>query len=180
MCTKCVIPCFQILIFSNDLWRMLYFITLTFILNVTNFLLSICTDSKCPDLAIVLFGQRDTQPGISKNINIIEFNNDLASSDLILHPPTSLPEMLDSYDSTLRSTLDKHAPLITKLSKPRKPNPWCTPALLTLKSSRRHLERKYISTHSVQDYKILTLIAHAKRQFNAQLIQSSISNRRLL
>ena len=65
---------------------------------------------------------------------------------------------------------------------PRKPNPWYTPALLALKSARRHLERKYISTDSVQDYTILRtatnryhrLIAHAKRKFNAQLIQSSI------
>ena len=37
-----------------------------------------------------------------KNINIIELN-DLASSDLILHPPTSLTELLDSYDSILCS-----------------------------------------------------------------------------
>ena len=57
-----------------------------------------------------------------------------------------------------------------------------------LKSARRHLERKYISTHSVEDYKILRtatnqyhrLIAHAKRKFYAQLIQSSIPNPRLL
>ena len=76
----------------------------------------------------------------------------------------------------------------TKFLKPRKPNPWYTPALLALKSARRHLERKYISTHSVQDYKILRtttnqyhrLIAHAKRKFNAQLIQSSIPNPRRL
>ena len=106
----------------------------------------------------------------TKTINIIEFNNDLASSDLILHPPISLPELLDSYDSTLLSILDKHAPLITKVSTPRKPNPWYTAALLALKSARRHLERKYISAHSVSDYKILRtatnqyhkLIAHAK------------------
>ena len=91
----------------------------------------------------------------TKNINIIESNNDLASSDLILHPITSLPELLDSYDSTLRSILDRHAPFITKLLKPRKSNPWYTPALLALKSASRHLERKYISTHSVSDYKIL-------------------------
>ena len=61
-----------------------------------------------PLTTIIFFG--------AKNININEFNNDLASSDLILHPPTSLPELLDSYDSTLYSTLDNHTPLITKLS----------------------------------------------------------------
>ena len=79
---------------------------------------------------------------------------------------------------------NKHASLITKLSKPHKSSPWYTSALLALQSTRRHLERKYISTHSASDYKILCtitnqydkLIARAKRQFNAQLIQSSISN----
>ena len=123
----------------------------------------------------------------TKSINIIEFNNDLASSDLILHPSTSLPKVLNIYGSTLRSILDKHVPLITKLSKPRKPNPWYTPDLLAPKSAPGRLERKYISTDSVQDYKILRtatnqyhkLIYHAKRQFNAQLIQSSIPNPRL-
>ena len=76
-----------------------------------------------------------------------------ASSNLILHPPNSLPELL--ADSKLRSILDKHAPLITKLSKPHNPNPWYALALLALKSARRHLERKYISTHSAADWKVL-------------------------
>ena len=83
-----------------------------------------------------------------KNINIVKFNNDLASSDLILHHLTSLPELLDSYDSTLCSIPDKHAPLITKPSKPHKPNPWYIPALLALKSACHHLKCKYTSTHS--------------------------------
>ena len=95
--------------------------------------------------------------------------------------------MLNSYDSTQRLILDKHAPLVTKFLKPLKPNPWYTPALFALKSARRHLERKYISINSVQDYTILRtaanqyhrLIAHAKRKLNAQLIQSSIPNPRL-
>ena len=54
----------------------------------------------------------------TKNINIVKFHNELASSDLILHPPKALPKFLDSYDSTLRSILEKQALLITKLSKP--------------------------------------------------------------
>ena len=98
----------------------------------------------------------------------------------------SLPELLDSYNSTLRSVLDNHAPLITKLSRPHKPNPCYTPALHALISARHHLERKYISTHSASNYKILLtatnqyhkLIARAKRQLNTELIQSSILNSR--
>ena len=96
----------------------LYLITFLFSLTSTLHHTS-CTPSK--------FTFRRT-----KNINIIEFNNDLASSYLILHPPISLPELLDSYDSKLRSIIDKHAPLITKLSKPRKPNPWYNSAPLAL------------------------------------------------
>ena len=73
----------------------------------------------------------------TKNNNIINLNNDLASSDLIIHPPTSLPELLDSCDSTLRSVLEKHSPLFTKLSKPRKPNPRYK---FRLYLSKRHAE----------------------------------------
>ena len=50
----------------------------------------------------------------TKNITNVELNNDLASSDLILHITKSLSQLLDSYDFTLFSILDKHAPLITK------------------------------------------------------------------
>jgi hypothetical protein len=37
-----------------------------------------------------------------------------SSSQLITNPPTALPELIDSYNSTLRSLLDKHTPLITR------------------------------------------------------------------
>ena len=52
------------------------------------------------------------------NINIVKFNNNLASFNLNIHhprPPASLPELLDCYDSTLRSIPGKHASLVTKL-----------------------------------------------------------------
>ena len=109
------------------------------------------------------------------NTNIVEFNNDLASSDVILHPPAS-HELLDIYESTLRSILDKHAPLITKLSKPHKPNPWCTPALLAVKSARRHLNRKYISTHSASDYTYLRTPTNQYHKLIARAKDNSVRN----
>ena len=90
--------------------------------------------------------------------------------------------------TTLCSILDKHAPVITKFSKLHKPNPWYTPALQALKSARHHLECIDSSSYSISDYKTLRtatnkyhkLIACAKRNFNAKLIKSSITNPRML
>ena len=42
------------------------------------------------------------------------FISDLSNSQLITNPPTTLPKSLSSFYDTLRSLLDKHAPLITK------------------------------------------------------------------
>ena len=91
-------------------------------------------------------------------------------------------------NTTLRSILDYHAPAIIQFSKLHKPNPWYTPALQSLKSARRRRERIYSSSHSVSVYKTLNtatnkyhqLVACAKMNFNAKLIQSSIPNPRLL
>lgn len=106
-----------------------------------------------------------------QQIIIVEFNNDLTSSKLILHTAKLLPQLLDSYDSILHSILDKHASLIFKFYKSHKLNPWYMPALLALKSVCHHLEHEYISSHSALDFKILCittkkyhkLIAHANR-----------------
>ena len=75
----------------------------------------------------------------TKNINIV----DLVSSNLILLPHILLPELLVSNNSTQQACSFKL--MLLKLSKPQKPNPWYTSALLAFKSASRHLERKYIS-----------------------------------
>ena len=122
------------------------------------------------------------------SINITDFSSDLAFSSLITNPPDSLPQLLNLYDITLRSLLDKHAPTITKLSIPHQPNPWFSPAILLLKRARRKLERIYIKTHSTIDLNILRsasnhynkLIAIAKKQYYSNLVQSNIHNPRNL
>ena len=102
---------------------------------------------------------------------ISEFYNNLASSDVILFFSTPLIELLYSYDSKRRSILEEHLPLIAKFSNPDKPKPWYTPALLALKSARRQLERKSISTHSASDYTILrTTINHYHKLIAHNLI----------
>ena len=44
------------------------------------------------------------------------FFSELESSKLITNPPDSLDCLLTGYNSTLSSLLDKHAPIITKIS----------------------------------------------------------------
>ena len=75
------------------------------------------------------------------SIDTDSFLTDLKSSRLITHPPKSLGFLLISYNTTLSSVLDKHAPVVTKLSRRQtKSNPWFTPTLRAFRSSLRHAE----------------------------------------
>ena len=80
--------------------------------------------------------------------------------------------------------LNKHAPLKSKLLRPKPSNPWFTPALQTLKSTRRHLEKIWSRTHSTFDLKLLksatnhyhTSIIKAKKLYNSTLLSSNLTN----
>jgi len=65
-----------------------------------------------------------------KSISISKFTRDVLSSRLITHPPTDLSDLVDFYNSTLTTLLDKHAPLKTKSIRAKLPNPWFTPAFV--------------------------------------------------
>ena len=90
-----------------------------------------------------------------KSIRISKFTWDILNSRLITHPPTDLSDLVDFYNTTLSTLLDKHAPLKTRRMRAKPPDPWFTPALSKLKSARRHLERTWFTTRSSYD-----LISH--------------------
>ena len=123
-----------------------------------------------------------------KSISISKLNRDICNSQLITHPPNNLSQLVDSYNSTLSSLLDKHAPLKTKTIRAKPPNPWFTPALSKLKSARRHLEKIWLRTRSSRDLNLFhsatntyySAIIQAKKVFNSSLISSSSSNPRKL
>jgi len=70
------------------------------------------------------------------SIDINSFISDLQSSRLITNPPTSLGSLLISYNTTLSSLLDKHAPVITKFSERRtKSNSWFIATLHAFRST---------------------------------------------
>jgi len=96
-----------------------------------------------------------------KSISISKFKHDIANSRLITHPPTDLYDLVYSYNTTLSSLLDKHAPLKTKTIRAKTPNPWFTPALAKLKSTRRHLEKVWLRIRSLQDLQPLRIATNA-------------------
>ena len=122
------------------------------------------------------------------SINVDQFIRDISISRLITHPPSTLNELLHSYNSTLSFIFNKHAPLKTKIVKSKNSQPWFTPALSKLKSARRHLERLWSRTHSSVDLQRLrsttnhyhAAIIRAKKLYNSTLISSNISEPRKL
>ena len=119
-----------------------------------------------------------------KSINLNNFIRDVRTSRLITHPPTNLSDLVECYNLTLSNILNKHAPLKSKLLRPKPSNPWFTPALQKLKSTRRHLEKIWSRTHSTFDLKLLksatnhyhTSIIKAKKLYNSTLLSSNLTN----
>ena len=116
-----------------------------------------------------------------KSISITKLTRDILNSRLITHPPTNLSDLIDSYNTTLSSLLDKHAPLKIKTIRAKPPNLWFTSSLSKLKSARRHLEKVWLRTRSSDDLKPFrtatnsyhSAIIHAKKDFNSKLISST-------
>ena len=110
------------------------------------------------------------------------------SSNLMTHPPTNLYDLVDCYNATLATLLNKHAPLKSKILHTKPANHWFTPALNKLKLTKRHLERVWSKSHSIEDLKLLrtasnhyhAAIIKAKRVYNSTLIASSLTNPRQL
>ena len=77
-----------------------------------------------------------------KAINMEAFKADIKNFDLIKNPKANATGLAQQYDSVLGTLIDFHAPLATKkISNPKPPNPWMTPAILASKRHRRYLER---------------------------------------
>ena len=123
------------------------------------------------------------------SINMNKFIHDiLHTSILISHPPNNLHDLVDCYNKTLSDLLNKHAPLKSKLFRPKPSNPWFSPTLAKLKSTRCHLKKIWSSSHSLLDLKLLrsatnnyhAAIIKAKKLYNSSLISSNLHNPRKL
>ena len=78
------------------------------------------------------------------SIDHTSFHDDLKQSSLITNPPQLLNPLLDEYDTTLHSLLDKHAPVTTKRSTRHSPQ-WFTESIRTARRACRQAESTYRS-----------------------------------
>ena len=77
-----------------------------------------------------------------KSINVDKFCQDIQQSELLSIESTNPEYILEQYDNTLLSILDKHAPLITKTIIKHEKVPWFNKTIAAAKTSHRRAEKK--------------------------------------
>ena len=84
-----------------------------------------------------------------------KFAQDIQGSDLITDPAEELDDLVNQYNSSLSSILDKHAPVRTKQVMLRHNTPWYTEDIQEVKKRRRKAERRWRSSGLAIDLDIL-------------------------
>ena len=118
-----------------------------------------------------------------KSINIDDFKDDLRSLDIVSNPNTDLNDLVKQYNSSLKSLLDKHAPL-KRCAIKVKQNKWYTSDIHKLRTERRKQQRKWRKSQSISDLEKLiksrdtlkALINDTKTSFYRNVIQKSSHN----
>jgi len=72
----------------------------------------------------------------------------MAKSELITNPQGDLPQLCEQYNGTLKSLLDKHAPVRSKSVKVKPPAPWMSPDIINTKV-RFISDVEHVSFHGV-------------------------------
>ena len=83
-------------------------------------------------------------------IDILAFNDDIVKSELITNPKDDLSQLCEQYHTTLKTSLDKHAPVKSKSIKIKPSAPWMSPGIINAKVRRRYLERIWRKSRTQQ------------------------------
>ena len=110
--------------------------------------------------------------------------NELAETKLCLNSPNTLDDLVDCYNSTLSSLLDRHAPLLTKRFKIRPLVPWFNNGIKQARKERRRAEKKWRRTGSASEFLEFKskrnyttyLMNTARREFFKEFIDNNSSN----
>ena len=81
-----------------------------------------------------------------KDIDLRALSDEISSSDLCINTPDTLSDLVTCYNSTLASSLDRHAPLITKTIPARPFVPWFNDDIKEARKQRRKAERRWRHT----------------------------------
>ena len=89
-----------------------------------------------------------------KAIDKTRLREELLLSDLCLNRPDTLNELVKCYNDTLAQTLNRHAPLCTKVIKSRPLVPWFNDDIKIARGEKRlKAERKWRRTGHTEDMK---------------------------
>ena len=78
-----------------------------------------------------------------QNINIEQFVKDVEASDLCSNPEDNLDDLIEQYNTTLHTILDKHSPQIRKIKRHNPLSPWFTEEHKLLQREYHKTERQW-------------------------------------
>ena len=123
-----------------------------------------------------------------KAINMESLNKELSTTGLCQAPPNDLEELVNCYNETLRSVLDKHAPLTTKTIVERARVPWFNEEIREARRQRRKAEKKWRASKLDSDFVIFKikrnaatrLMSKARKEFYTDFINENSGNQKKL
>ena len=123
-----------------------------------------------------------------KAINLPLFLDDLSSSDLCSNPPEHLDDLLASYNTTLSTLYDHHAPLRTRTIITRRRVPWFTKGIKRAKQVRRNAERRWRRSNDLNDLAdlkhkrnvVTNLMNQERREFYSDWVSQASQDQRSL
>ncbi|KAK6175986.1 hypothetical protein SNE40_014357 [Patella caerulea] len=123
-----------------------------------------------------------------KSISKADFEKDLLDSSLFKNTPEEVDELVDLYNSTLASLLDKYAPCKSKVVRVKSHAPWYTDEIAALKGKRRVAERRWRKTRLEIHRQIFcqtrsdvnNKLRHVKtKYYNNQILSNSANSKAL-
>ena len=134
------------------------------------------------------FGKKVVKFRKLRSIDIDSFCEDRRDSDLLQTSYSHLNTLVEQYDRTLLSILDKHAPQIKQQVTVRPSAPWYTQEVADEKNKRRRLERKWRKSKMQSDreryvhqrYVVNNLICNLKTTYYREIISENSGNQKVL
>ena len=123
-----------------------------------------------------------------KSINLPKFKNDIRTSELLLNTPSHLADLVNCFNTTLKSITDKHAPWRKRSMTQRVQAPWLSDEIRSAKRRRRIAERNWRSTKSECDWrtfkllrqKVFFLMNKSRREFYTDFVSNISEDQRKL
>ena len=134
------------------------------------------------------FGKKVVKFCKLRSIDIDSFYEDLRDSDLLQKSYSHLNTLVEQYDHTLLSILEKHAPEIQRQITVRPSAPWYTQEVADEKHIRRRLERKWRKSKTQSDreryvhqcYVVNNLICNLKTTYYREIISENSGNQKVV